>query len=211
LAIDSLAAHCASEGVVFCHVSTDYVFSGESSEPYGENDLARPVNAYGCSKLAGENLMRRHASEQYIFRTSGLFGISQTMQKGLNFVERMIRAAEEKKPLRVVDDVHFSPSYTVHVARAIRRILGGGSYGTYHVTNTGICSWYDLAVEAVRSAGLETQINRVASPQNQFPRRPAMSALRHDAIREAGIDDVPSWKDGVHAYVAERAAPKALA
>ncbi|HUA10109.1 MAG TPA: dTDP-4-dehydrorhamnose reductase [Candidatus Acidoferrales bacterium] len=211
LAVDSLAALCATEGVVLCHVSTDYVFSGDSSEPYGEDDAARPINAYGCSKLSGENLMMRHAREQYIFRTSGLFGVSQTMQKGLNFVERMIRAGEESKPLRVVDDVHFSPSYTLDVARAIRRILNGSPYGTYHVTNTGVCSWYDLAEEALRAAGLETPVERIKSPQDQFPKRPAMSALRHDAICAAGIEDLPSWKDGVRAYVEERNAANVLA
>jgi dTDP-4-dehydrorhamnose reductase len=204
LGVDSLAAACAVAGVPFAHVSTDYVFSGDGERPYGERDEANPINVYGCSKRAGEQLMARHAREQYVFRTSGLFGTAQSAEKGLNFVERMIRGAQAGMSLRVVDDVVFSPSFTRDVADAIRRIVEKGTFGIYHVTNSGFCSWYDLAVEAISAAGLQPHVQRTKSPENAVPRRPRMSALRHDALLEASLSDLPPWQEGVASYVAAR-------
>jgi len=206
LAVDTLAGMCASLGIAFAHISTDYVFSGEANEPYGEEDATDPVNVYGCSKRAGEQLMRRHAKEQFVFRTSGLFGTAQSAVKGLNFVERMIRGAANASALRVVDDVTFSPSYTVHVAQAIRTIVESSRFGTYHVTNAGSCSWYDLAEEAIRAAGFEPRVERTNSDPGALPKRPRMSALRHGAMAAAGFKEMPSWRAGVEAYVAARPA-----
>ncbi len=206
LAVDMLAASCACAGIPFAHVSTDYVFDGAAQMPYTETDTARPLNVYGMSKRAGEQLMGRHATEQFIFRTSGLFGTAQSTVKGPNFVERMIRAAEERKPLKVVDDITFSPSFTAHVAQTVRRIVVSEKWGLYHVSNAGQCSWYDLAAKAIEEAGLHTDLQRVASPEKQVPRRPRMSALRSTAIPAAGVAPLPRWEDAVRDYVAERRA-----
>jgi dTDP-4-dehydrorhamnose reductase len=203
-AVDALAAACAAAGVVFAHISTDYVFDGEASTPYGEDDLPGPINVYGVSKLAGEHLLARHAHEHFIFRTSGLFGIHQSANKGLTFVERMLRAAGAGTPLKVVDNIEFSPSYVPHVVAAMWRIIEHGAYGTYHVTNTGVCSWYDLAEEAIRQAGFTATIERVQADPLQTPRRPLYSALAHRGIERLGIPDLPDWRQGVADYLSVR-------
>lgn len=204
LAVDRLAAACAAAGVVLAHISTDYVFGGEATSPYGEEDAAVPVNVYGASKLAGEHLMARHADEHYIFRTSGLFGIHQSANKGLTFVERMLRAAGAGAPLKVVDNIVFSPSYVPHVVEAIWRIIELGAYGTYHVTNAGECSWYDLAEETIRQAGMTASIERVQADPSQSPRRPLYSALAHRGIERLGLTDLPDWRQGVADYLSVR-------
>jgi dTDP-4-dehydrorhamnose reductase len=205
--VDRLAALCAARGIVFAHISTDYVFDGTASEPYDERAIANPLNVYGSSKLEGERLVAGHDGPHYIFRTSGLFGRHQSSSKGLTFIERMLRGAEAGTQLRVVDDIVFSPSFTGHVAPAIRRIVESGTFGLYHVTNRGFCSWYDLASEAVRQAGLSATIEATNANRAQRPRRPLFSALAHGAIERAGIEDLPDWRAGVAAYLAERSAP----
>lgn len=203
-AVDALAAACAASGVVLAQISTDYVFGGEATSPYSEDDLAVPVNVYGASKLAGEHLLARHAREHYIFRTSGLFGIHQSANKGLTFVERMLRAAGAGSPLKVIDNVIFSPSYVPHVVEAIWRVIEHGAYGTYHITNSGACSWYDLAEEAITQAGISASIERVQADPTQTPRRPHYSALAHRKIQSLGIADLPDWREGVADYLSVR-------
>jgi dTDP-4-dehydrorhamnose reductase len=206
LAVDTLAAECARAGAAFAHVSTDYVFDGETREPYDESDAARPLNAYGASKLAGEALLQRHGERWFVFRTSGLFGLHGRSGKGLSFVERMLRGAEVGQPLRVVDDVVFAPSYAPHVARAIVELAAADEFGLYHLTNAGACSWWELAVEAIRASGRVPEVEAIRSqhvPGNA--RRPAFSALAPGELRRRGWPSLPSWREGVRAYVTARA------
>ncbi|HET9030473.1 MAG TPA: dTDP-4-dehydrorhamnose reductase, partial [Candidatus Aquilonibacter sp.] len=153
-AVDRLAALCSIAGSAFLTVSSDYVFDGALGRAYREDDARAPLNAYGASKAAGEMLVPRHGPRYFIVRTSGLFGHLQSSVKGLTFIERMLQMAEGGKPIRVVDDIVFSPSYTPHVARGIRAMVESERFGVYHVTNSGACSWYDFAAEAFRRAGL---------------------------------------------------------
>ena len=205
LAVDQLAAQCAAANVVFAHVSTDFVFDGETARPYIESDPCRPLSAYGISKYAGELLLWRNTERAYVFRTSGLYGIRGSSVKGYTFVERMLTQAEEGKPLRVVDDVTFSPSYAPHVASAIRRVIESGRFGTYHVTNAGACTWFTFASEIFRQAGLHP--NLTATTQAEFAslaRRPRYSVLAHRALLELGLPEIPSWEDGIRNYIAQR-------
>jgi dTDP-4-dehydrorhamnose reductase len=205
LAVDALAAECARAGAAFAHVSTDYVFDGETRRPYDEGDAARPLNAYGASKLAGEALLQRHGERWFVFRTSGLFGLNGRSGKGLNFVERMLRGAELDQPLRVVDDLVFAPSYAPHVARAIVELAADNEFGLYHLTNAGACSWWDLAVEALRAAGHAREVEPIRSQHVPGKaRRPAFSALAPGELERRGRPSLPSWRDGVRAYVAAR-------
>jgi len=137
LAADDLAAQCALAGAQLVHISTDYVFDGQSPVAYGEGSPTNPLSAYGTSKLAGELLIKRHLDDYFIIRTSGLYGIRGSSVKGYTFIERILTQASEGRPLDVVNDITFSPSYTRHVADAIRRIVERRVFGTYHVTNTG--------------------------------------------------------------------------
>ncbi len=205
LAIDGLAAQCAVAGSALLHVSTDYVFDGTATRPYSETDAPNPISAYGISKYAGELSIRRHLAEAYVIRTSGLYGGRGSTSKGVTFIERILAQAAQGVPIRVVTDVTFSPSYTRHVAAAVRRIVDRQAYGTYHVTNGGSCTWHEFAEDILRQARIEAPVSRVTS--EAFPgmaRRPAFSALAHDALDRLGIPAIPGWREGIRDYLSER-------
>ncbi len=205
IAVDGLAAQCAAARTALLHVSTDYVFDGTASQPYAESDAPNPLSAYAISKYAGEQLVRRHLDDAYIVRTSGLYGVRGSSTKGYTFIDRILTQAKEGRPIRVVTDITFSPSYTRHVAATIRHIVDTKRYGTYHVTNAGRCTWYEFACEILRQADLDVPVAPTTS--SEFPsyaRRPAFSALEHAGIARLGLPAVPSWQDGIRAYLNER-------
>jgi dTDP-4-dehydrorhamnose reductase len=204
VAIDNLAAECARAGAVLAHVSTDYVFDGTKSAPYDEEDATLPLNVYGASKLAGEHLLRRHGERHFIFRTSGLFGRTGRSTKGVTFVERMLQMAERGETPKVVDDLVFSPSYAPHVAAAMREVVASDRFGVYHVTNSGQCTWYELAVEALRRSGSPIEVVATRSHSTNGARRPANSALAHGALLRNGFEDLPSWQTAVKEFVQQR-------
>jgi dTDP-4-dehydrorhamnose reductase len=206
LGVEALARACARASVPLAHVSTDYVFSGRTTRPYTERDEPHPLNVYGVSKLAGELLMRRHGERWFLFRTSGLYGIAGSSGKGYTFIEKVLQQARDGKPVRVVDDMTFSPSYTVHVAQAMRRIIETGRFGLYHVTNTGACTWFEFAREAFTIAKLQPDFAPIkTSDFVSRVQRPAYSALAHEAIASAGIADLPDWRDGLRGYLRQKA------
>lgn len=208
--VGKLAKECSARNIPFVTVSTDYVFSGDESAAYGEYDRAAPKNTYGISKLAGEHLAFCANSNTFVFRVSGLFGRSGFSNKGPSFIERMLRLAECGEKIEVVDNLVFSPSYAVHVADAIRPIVERGNAGIYHVTNTGQCSWYELAVEAIKQAGLDAQVVAKQFVQEREKlHRPLYSPLRHDAIEKWGFDKMPSWQTAVSDYLRVRKARNA--
>lgn len=206
LAVDALAGSCALAGATLVHISTDYVFDGRANRPYREDDAVNPLNAYGISKAAGEQLVRRHGARHVIVRTSGLYGGGSSRAKGASFVDRVLAQAERGEAIRVVDDVTFSPSYARDVAITIRAILERASFGTFHVTNAGACTWHAFAREALRLAGLHPADFQAVSSQTFDSNigRPAFSALELGAIHVAGIPAPPHWSDALATYVAER-------
>ncbi len=205
LSVDRLALQCASAGSAFAHISTDYVFDGNAAVPYAESVVPNPINAYGISKVAGELLVKRGLERYFIFRTSGLYGIRGSSSKGYTFIERILAQAAEGRELRVVTDITFSPSYTRHVADAIRAIVASGAYGTYHVTNAGACTWHAFAVEILDQAGITADVaETVSSAFPSLARRPAYSALQAAGMERLGLPALPPWKDGIRAYLAER-------
>jgi dTDP-4-dehydrorhamnose reductase len=193
------------------HLSTDYVFSGKSRRPYVENDAPEPANVYGVSKLAGELLIRYAWPKHFVVRTSGLYGIAGASGKGGNFVETMLRLAREGRDVRVVNDQTVSPTYTVHLARQIAALVGTTSYGLYHATAQDECTWLAFAERIFELSGSHP---RTLSPQSTAESgakatRPAYSVLDNAALRANGLDLMPSWKDGLAAYLAERATRRA--
>ena len=121
---------------------------------YTEFDPPSPLNVYGSSKLAGEDFVRHLCTKYFIIRGSGLFGVAGSSGKGGNFVETMLRLGKERNELRVVNDQVFSPTYTRDMAAKIAQLITTTSYGTFHVTNSGSCSWYDFTQEIIKLAGL---------------------------------------------------------
>jgi dTDP-4-dehydrorhamnose reductase len=207
--VGKTAAACARAGIPFVTFSTDYVFSGDDGRAYVETDRAQPKNVYGVSKLAGENYALLANERSFVFRISGVFGRTGFSNKGPTFPERMISMAERGEPITVVDNIVFSPTYTVHAAKTMRKVIERERGGLFHITNSGQCSWYDLAVESIRAAGLSAEVQRTQYVEQQGAlKRPLYSPLAHGTLQALGCDDVPPWQHAVAEYVAIRRASR---
>jgi dTDP-4-dehydrorhamnose reductase len=192
-----LAEACRDRGVLLCHLSTDYVFDGWGSSPIDERSPAHPRSAYGRTKLAGEEAIRRTWRRHQIVRTAWLYG-----QDGPNFVLTMLRLAGEGRPLRVVADQCGSPTWTGHLAPAIMRLVEREMVGTFHLTNSGSCTWYDLALAIMQEAGREVTIEAVTGAEYPTPApRPRYSVLDNKRWRELGETPLPDWREGLRAYL----------
>ena len=185
-------ANVAALGAPLVYYSTDYVFDGRKREPYLESDGPNPQSAYGRSKLHGEAAAGEQA---WIVRTSWLFGPT-----GRNFIRTMLRLAEERDEVSVVDDQRGSPTYVGHLAAATRQVLQL-PYGIYHAAAEGDASWADFAEAIFEEAGLDTRVRRITTAELDPPRkaqRPAYSVLRS----EKGAPELPHWREGLRECVA---------
>lgn len=190
LAVRHLAEAARRFGAHLCHVSTDYVFSGDKAEPYHEWDRPDPRSVYGASKLAGEQEAGEAAT---VVRTSWLCG-----RHGSNMVATVLRMASEGGPMRFVDDQRGSPSFTPDVAAVIERLCADRRSGLYHVTNQGEASWYEFAREIMAAAGHDPErVAPIATADLRPPRpaaRPANSVLENRALALAGLDFPPEFR-----------------
>jgi dTDP-4-dehydrorhamnose reductase len=203
LAVDRVASLCEKRGIAFLTISTDYVFDGDSSLPYKEDDCPRPISAYGASKLAGEQLVLRRAMKAFVVRTCGVYGVHASKSKG-TFIDRIITQARSGETPRVVSDVIASPTYAGHLAIALRSIVAGDVYGVFHACNVGPVSWYDFASAALELAGIAHPIEPISAAQWKAPaRRPAFSALENAKLEQLGVR-MPLWRDGIAAYLHDR-------
>ncbi len=194
-----LAKAANLNGAKMLYISTDYVFDGTASEPYEVDKQTKPLGAYGRTKLAGEELLQRNLEKFFIVRTAWVFGIH-----GHNFVKTMLRLGEERGEVGVVHDQVGSPTYTVDLARFMVELMETDKYGIYHATNSGVCSWYEFAVEIFNQAGLNVIVNPLTS--DQFPRpaaRPHYSVLSKKRIEEKGLTPLRDWKEALTAYLEE--------
>jgi dTDP-4-dehydrorhamnose reductase len=202
-----LAHACATLGCTLVHFSTDYVFGLDADRrtPWEVSDAPGPVSVYGLSKLAGEYLVRSLCERHFVIRTCGLYGVWGSGGKGKNFVETMLRMAGEGKVLRVVDDQRCTPSYTADVADATVRLIETGRFGLYHVTNGGDCTWYELAGEIFRQAGVTALLSPTTTAGYPLPaRRPAYSVLSSAAYRGLGLPAPRPWQEALGEYLRER-------
>jgi dTDP-4-dehydrorhamnose reductase len=205
LAVDRLAQACAQSETFFATISTDYVFDGTASRPYAESDAPNPRNAYGASKLAGELLVRRHRPEHFIFRASGVYSASGTSNKGYTFIERVLQQAERGEPLRIVDNMTFSPTYAPHGANAMRDAIDARAFGTHHVANAGATTWYAFAAAAFARAGLAPVLEAIAYDGYGSPvKRPLYSPLVNTTFAAAGVAPLLPWEAGLEEYLAGR-------
>ena len=206
-AVGTLADVCGSLGATLVHFSTDYVFDGHRSTPYGEDDAPAPLSAYGRSKLEGERAALTRCPRAFVFRVCGLFGVGRGSDKGgTNFVETMLRLARAGHAIRVVGDQVLTPSYTLDLAPKVWRVVARGAPGLYHLTNAGQTSWYDFAREIFRLSGLAPALTAVtAAEYGARAMRPAYSVLGHARLAAVGEDDLRPWPDALAAYLRERA------
>lgn len=190
---------------VCVYISTDYVFDGKQGAPYTEDDIPRPVNVYGVSKLAGEHFVRATCPRHLVVRTSGLYGAAGSSGKGGNFVESMIRLAREGRPIRVVHDQVLSPTYARDLAEKVAALLATEAYGTYHITNSGACSWYEFAAGIFDALGMRPDLAPTTSKAyGAKARRPAYSVLGRGRLAALGLDDLRPWPEALRAYLRER-------
>ena len=203
LGAKNLAAAAKEIGAKLIHVSTDYVFDGEKTTPYEESDAPRPLNAYGNSKLSGEYFVRSGLREHFVLRVSAIYGKSPCRAKGgLNFVELMLKLARERSKVRVVDSELVTPTRTTEIARQMVALSRSDSYGLYHATAEGYCSWHAFAKEIFRLTNTPVTLE-VAGP-NEFPAkvaRPMYSVLENRALKSQGLNVFKPWQEGLREYL----------
>ena len=186
---ENIAKACKKYDAEMVYISTDYVFDGKGTRPYQPDDKANPIDAYGKTKLGGEEVVRKNLEKYYICRTSWLYG-----HHGKNFVETMISLAD-KPELKVVDDQVGCPTWTVDLSNAIVKIIKDKKYGTYHTCGGGSTSWYGFAKEIFKYAGLN--VNLKPCTTDEFPRpakRPAYSIMDNNGICR-------NWKIALKNYI----------
>jgi dTDP-4-dehydrorhamnose reductase len=202
-----LASACDAAGVRLCHLSTDFVFDGAGDTPLDEWAPTRPLSVYGSSKLAGEDEVRHHCRHHQVVRTAWLYG-----RDGPNFVLTILRLASERPELRVVADQHGSPTWTGHLAPALLRLVETGEPGTYHLAGEGAASRHELALAILEDSAMPVAVVPVSTREHPRPAiRPAYAVLDNRAARLLGLPPLPSWREGLRAYLAERQAPSTRA
>ncbi|MGA7287722.1 MAG: dTDP-4-dehydrorhamnose reductase [Terriglobales bacterium] len=185
------------------HISTDYVFDGLKKTPYVETDATAPLNVYGKSKLAGETFIRQTPEKYFVVRTSALYGRNPCRAKGgRNFVDLMLTLAGERDELRVVDDEMVSPTSTTELAKQIALLSRTDSYGLYHATAEGSCSWYEFARTIFETTN--TRVNLKVAAPGEFPSkvpRPKYSVLENRGLKTLSLNSFRSWQEGLAVYL----------
>ncbi len=203
IGVKYLVEICKKLKITLLHISTDYVFDGKKGklkEPYYESDQPNPLNVYGISKLSGELLIRNYLERYYIIRVASLFGKAGASGKGGNFVYTILNKAKAKQPLKVVNDIYMSPTYTLDAAKEIwKLLLEKREFGIYHITNSGYCSWFEFAKEIIKIAKIDTDIKPVSHTEFKTKaKRPLWSPLSS----EKGIK-LPHWKTALDRFLKE--------
>ncbi len=198
-----LAYAARARGALLVHVSTDYVFDGRAGRAYREDEPPNPLSIYGASKAAGELAVMAAGDAHLIVRTSAVLGVGGSQAKGGSFGERILAKARAGEPLRVVDDQVFAPTYAPDLAAALVALVERGARGLMHVTNTGACTWHELACAALQYAGLDREVTRIASADLNLPaRRPAYSVLANTRGAHFGLAPLRSWREALAELVA---------
>ena len=198
---ENVASVAKSRNCFFIYISTDYVFDGEKKSLYTEEDATKPLGVYGKSKLEGEKVASK-IKKHLIIRTSWLFG-----PNGKNFVSTVANAAKEKDLIKVVDDQTGSPTYTLDLAKAISDILDiyftkKIDSGIYNITNTGFCSWFELASYIVKETGSKAAVVPIKSEQlERRAKRPKNSMLSKEKFKSLSGYYLPTWQEAVSHYL----------
>jgi len=194
-----MARACAEAGSRFVHYSTDYVFDGSATEPIPEDATPAPVGEYGRTKLAGELAVEAAGGRAYIVRTAWVYGLH-----GSNFIRTVLRLTRQNGAMRVVSDQRGSPSWARDLAAASLHLVEVGLPGTYHLTNDGECSWYELARVVVELAQIPAQIEAITTSDYPTPaKRPAYSVLDNRRWRELGEPPLRNWREAIAEFVTE--------
>lgn len=199
----NLAIAAAESGAKLVHISTDYVFDGTKQGAYYETDPTGPASVYGATKAAAEQMVKELCNRFFILRTAWLYG------DGKNFVETMLRIAENNSSVNVVCDQVGTPTSTKELAKGIDSLLFGDNYGLFHATCEGQCSWADFARKIFALAGKETEVRDVTTAQYlaAFPqqaKRPANSVLENYMFKMTDGYQFVNWEEAIAEYMKER-------
>jgi dTDP-4-dehydrorhamnose reductase len=206
LAVAQLAQIAKTQQAKLIHVSTDYVFDGESDKPYTETDETNPINVYGKTKLAGEKALQEIMPiDAVIIRTSWVYS-----EYGNNFVKTMIRLGKERAKLSIVSDQIGSPTYATDLANAILKIVqnkafkeAGQETQVYHYSNKGEISWYEFAKEIIELGGIQCIVSPIVTEQYPTPaKRPKNTLMNKDKITETFSVIIPDWKESINTCMA---------
>jgi dTDP-4-dehydrorhamnose reductase len=200
-AVDNIAREAEPIGCKVIHISTDYVFDGDSDLPYMENSPVKPINQYGESKLRGENALLRAHPKSYLVRTSWLYG-----PHGKNFIKTMANKALRNEPAKVVDDQVGSPTSAKDLAAGIISIIQvQPEPGIYHFSNEGSCSWFELARVIYENLGASPELVEAIDSKslNLKAKRPKFSLLNKEKWKVARLSKVPSWDSSLESVLPE--------
>lgn len=207
----NVARVCDELGIPMMYISTDYVFNGQGEEPWQPDckDFA-PLNVYGDTKLAGENIVSSILEKYFIVRIAWVFGVN-----GKNFIKTMLNVGKNHSQIKVVNDQIGTPTYTYDLARLLVDMIQTEKYGYYHATNEGgYISWYDFTKEIFRQAEAqgheeysEDKVTVIPVTTEEYglskAARPFNSRLDKSKLVEMGFEPLPTWQDALGRYLQE--------
>ena len=188
----NLALACKEYNVKLIHISTDFVFDGESSVPYSESDITKPISTYGDSKLKGEKAIMDIFDDFYIIRTSWLYS-----EYGSNFFKTMLDFSNTKNEINIIFDQVGTPTYAGDLAKVVLKMIADDSdqFGIYHFSNEGVASWYDFALAIFDECRCEIKVNPIRT--SEYPtlaKRPPYSVLDKTKFKKTFQIEIPNWR-----------------
>lgn len=193
LAVAEMALACKEKNTNLIHISTDYVFAGDSKTPYLETDATNPQSVYGMGKLQGEEFALQLNPKTWILRTAWVYGAV-----GSNFAKTISKLLESEKELTVVNDQIGAPTWSLHIAEAILNLIEiNPEYGIYNCTNQGEISWFDFAQAIAFTLQIDREVVKPVNSQNFIrpAKRPSYSVLSNKKWNNAGLRPLPTWQD----------------
>lgn len=192
-----VAELCEKHHIKLLHMSTDYVFGGESNSPCKEEDPPSPRSVYGATKLLGETNVLTHNPSSLIVRIQWLYG-----DGGENFITKIKRIAENTGIVEVVNDQRGTPTYAKDLAHPLKALLEGRYSGIYHMTNAGSCTWFEFAREIFLRLGMDVQVRPITSAKlNRKAKRPAHSVFDCSKLQKDTGIRLRSWKEALREYL----------
>ncbi|MDR9853306.1 dTDP-4-dehydrorhamnose reductase [Paenibacillus sp. VCA1] len=184
-------------GITMVHISTDFVFDGNTRVPYHETSPTNPINVYGRTKLNGERFVQLICERYIILRTSWLYGSSKK-----NFFNSIVNLARTHKQINVVNDQVGNPTYLPDLVSHIRILLKKQLFGLFHCSGNGYCSKYDFAKSILKQLGIQTKVNSISSQEfNSLAKRPGFSALSNHFLESNVEARMPNWEESLEKYV----------
>ncbi|OUS02398.1 dTDP-4-dehydrorhamnose reductase [Flavobacteriales bacterium 33_180_T64] len=195
LGAKNLAIACRNNNVILIHISTDFVFDGNKSSAYNEEDTTNPTGIYGITKLKGEQAIINHLESYFIIRTAWLYS-----EHGNNFLKTMIRLSKDRTELSVVVDQIGTPTYATDLAATILKVINSKSqeFGVYHYSNEGVASWYDFAKAIFDENKSQISLSPINTEDYPTPaKRPYFSVLDKSKIKSNFDIEIPHWRDSL--------------